>query len=193
MVDYFLWITCILWFGFVFFLVMWGPWWGVPPSLWCSLRPGWGPVGGVYACVVGGVNTLVLFEGVWWGSLCHLGAPFDLGGLWLVGMVWDRSSTCGGIFFKSVTGFWPRSTPRMGQLRPQSDFCDWGRSVNVHLCRCVLNLEVNLQAPNMRVLAKGDCHLEQVSECPCFRRLLCIWTPHMTSNASRRALYCAFE
>ena len=65
--------------------------------------------------------------------------------------------------------------------------------MNVLLCRGVLNVEVNLQPLGMYVLVRGDWHLEQVSEEPCFRRHLCTRASHMTYNAWRRALYGVFE
>jgi hypothetical protein len=75
-----------------------------------------------------------------------------------------------GYIFEVETGFLSRSTPRIGQ-RPPYCFCNnWCRSVNVLSCRCVLNLEVNLQPPSMGVLVKGDWQLGHVSDGPCFRR-----------------------
>jgi hypothetical protein len=77
----------------------------------------------------------------------------------------------GGIFLKSVTDFWPKSTPRIGHL-PPSDFRKSVCSiVNVLLFRLVLNSEVNLHPPSMYVcvLVRGDWYLVQVREGPCFR------------------------
>jgi len=104
-----------------------------------------------------------------------------------------RLSICGGILLKSVTGVWPRSTPMMNH-RPPSDFCSsWVSKENVLLRRWALNFKVKLQPPSMCVLVRGDCHLEQVRDVPCFRRHLCIWTLHMTYIVSRRDRYDVFE
>ena len=97
------------------------------------------------------------------------------------------SSVLGMFVRKSVTGFFPRSTPMTGHL-PPFDFCSrWWTSRKVLLCLLVLSLTVWLQPPRRCVLFRGAWHFEQVGVGPVLRLHLCTCTPHATSRASRRA------
>ena len=147
-----------------------------------------------------------IMSGVWWVGLCCVGRMYSgmMLGVSLSAFLSSWSPSCSGcvmggkldgvvssvlgmFFRKSVTGYFPKSTPMTGQ-RPPFDFCRrWCSSRKVLLCLLVLSIAVWLQPPRRCVLFRGAWHIEQVGVGPSLVLHLCICTPHATARASLRA------